>query len=121
MINAKLHISGVVRKGALPVADVCKRIDGRRAERGAFVCVVTRTSLRASMVEKKSEQVRPDGDRLGRPDKGGQGRTRADEERLKSAPFDGHNSRNYRLPMSACVRIFPLVGRRPRRRPEGTP
>jgi len=52
MINAKLHISGVVRKGALPVADVCKRIDGRRAERGAFVCVVTRTSLRASLVEK---------------------------------------------------------------------
>jgi hypothetical protein len=118
MINAKLHISGVVRKGALPVADVCKRIDGRRAERGAFVCVVTRTSLRASMVEKKSEQVRPDGDKTG---EAGQGRTRADEERLKSAPFDGHNSRNYRLPMSACVRIFPLVGRRPRRRPEGTP
>jgi len=79
MINAKLHISGMVRKGALPVADVCKRIDGRRAERGAFVCVVTRTSLRASMVEKKSEQVRPDWrHRLGRPDKGGQGRTRRD-------------------------------------------
>jgi len=81
MINAKLHISGVVRKGALPVADVCKRIDGRRAERGAFVCVVTRTSLRASMVEKKSEQVRPDETDWGgrtRADKGGQGRTRRD-------------------------------------------
>jgi hypothetical protein len=52
MISAKLHISGVVRKGALPVADVCKRIDGRRAERGVSVCVVTRTSLRG-MVEKK--------------------------------------------------------------------
>jgi hypothetical protein len=53
MISAKLHISGVVRKGALPVADGCKRIDGRRAHHGVFVCVVTRTSLRAGMIEKK--------------------------------------------------------------------
>jgi len=86
MINAKLHISGVVRKGALPVADVCKRIDGRRAERGAFVCVVTRTSLRASMVEKKQEQVRPDGDIRAdrRTDAGVDGGARADHNRFRS-------------------------------------
>jgi hypothetical protein len=53
MIGAKLHISGAVRKGASPVAGICKRIDGRRAHHGVFVCVVTRTSLRAGMVEKK--------------------------------------------------------------------
>jgi len=53
MIGAKSHISGVVRKGAPPVADICKRIDGRRADRGVPVCVVTRTSLRAGMAEKK--------------------------------------------------------------------
>lgn len=53
MIGAKLHISGVVRKGAPPVADICKRIDGRRADHGVSVCVVTRTSLHADMVEKK--------------------------------------------------------------------
>jgi len=53
MISAKLHISGVVRKGALPVADVCKRIDGRCLDHGVPVCVVGGTSLRAGMTEKK--------------------------------------------------------------------
>jgi len=52
MISAKLHISGVVRKGAPPVADICKRIDGRRADHGVSVCVVTRTSLRGYEAEK---------------------------------------------------------------------
>ena len=32
VIGAKSHISGVVRKGAPPVASICKRIDGRRAD-----------------------------------------------------------------------------------------
>ena len=53
MIGAKLHISGVVRKGAPRVADICKRIDGRRADHGVSVCVIGRASLRADMVEKK--------------------------------------------------------------------
>jgi len=53
MIGAKLHISGVVRKGAPRVADICKRIDGRRADHGVPVYVITRTSLRAGMTEKK--------------------------------------------------------------------
>jgi hypothetical protein len=53
MIGAKSHISGAVRKGAPPVAGICKRIDGRRADHGVPVCVVGRTSLRAGMVEKK--------------------------------------------------------------------
>src|ERR1700730_15829388 len=52
MIGAKLHISGVVRKGAPPVASLCKRIDGCRVDHGVPVCVVGRTWLRAAMVEK---------------------------------------------------------------------
>ena len=67
--------------------------------------------------EKKQEQVRPEGT----TGEAGQGRTSTDVGGLKLAPFDGHNWRKYCLPMSVCVRIFPLVGRRPRRRPEGTP
>src|SRR5215470_3733979 len=77
MISAKLHISGVVRKGAPPVADICKRIDGRRADHGVPVCVVTRTSPRAYEAEKIGAGP-PGVDRLGRPDKGGQPRTGTD-------------------------------------------